>query len=55
LALTLPMLSVSAMMSPASVLTMAGAILGGVLVVRLGASVAARLVPGILAHPDRVL
>ena len=54
-ALILPMLGATVLMNPTAIITMLAVFTGGVLVVRLGASVAGSLVPGILARPDRVL
>ena len=53
--MVLPMLGATVLVNPTAIITMLLVFAGGVLVVRLGASVAGSLVPGILARPDRAL
>jgi len=50
-----PLIGASLLLNPIALLVMLLVFVGGALVVRLGASVAGALVPGILAHPERVL
>ncbi|ACZ31837.1 protein of unknown function DUF214 [Xylanimonas cellulosilytica DSM 15894] len=53
--LVLPIVGAAVLLQPLSVAVVIAVFALGVLLVRGGASVASRLVPGILAHPDRVL
>ncbi|MFJ3958327.1 permease [Arthrobacter sp. NPDC090010] len=54
-AMIFPLLGFSLFIQPQAVIMTAGVFVLGFLVVRLSAAVAARLVPGILARPERVL
>jgi hypothetical protein len=53
--LVAPLVGAAIFVQPVAVAVVAVVFVGGVLLVRLGASVAHGLVPGILARPDRVL
>ena len=53
--LMFPLVGVTILVRPISLLALAGAFVLGVLSVRAAASVSGRLVPGILARPERVL
>lgn len=53
--LVFPLVGAALLFRPVAVAVMLGVFVAGFALVRLGASVAARLVPGILARPERVL
>ena len=53
--LMFPLVGISLLMRPVALLAMAVAFVLGVLLVRAAASVSGRLVPGILARPERIL